>query len=247
MNPFAPTLRSIYNGLDLPQPAKSRILLEISGDMEDCYQALLESGVEKKEALRQTEERFRPDSQILQALVQIHVPPITRLIDRFSREARSRWEKTVLFLLLCMVFVFAGPGLVSMQMIRDAGKYAWPVLGFALAGILIFLARMCRLHLKQSNDVRRLRDGMPFILFLGGAGVMTGIAGACTETVRFLQDVTRYPDDWLRHLVHVLTQDSAIMTLAILNAVFLGFCWFMLNRKIERIEQSEIQVLLKME
>ncbi len=38
MNRFAPLLKSINARLDLPQPTKSRIILEIASDLEDMYQ-----------------------------------------------------------------------------------------------------------------------------------------------------------------------------------------------------------------
>lgn len=246
MNPFAPTLKTIYDSLDLPQPEKSRILLEISGDMEDCYHNLLDSGLGEKAALQQTEERFRLDARTLQALIQIHMPPIKRLMDRFSRQAQSRWEKTLLLLLLCIILAFSGPDLISMQMIRDAGKYAWPVLSFALVGMFVFLYKLYHLNLKQSYEIRRVRDGMIFLLFLGGAGVMTGIVGTCTETVCFLRDAMIYSDHILKLLVHLLMRNSALMTMGILNAIFMGIGWFILMRKIEDIEQSEVRILLKL-
>lgn len=247
MNPFASTLKTMYDRLDLPQPEKSRILLEIASDMEDCYRHLTESGLGEKEAVRQTEARFRPDASNLQALTQIHTPVIQKWMDRFSRHAQSRWEKTLLLTLLCMVLAFSGPDLASMRLIRDAGIWAWPTAGFALTGILVFLIKVYRLSLKRKYDVRRLRDGTLFLLFLGGAGVMTGLTGVCTETIRFAEQTLADMDRFTAFAVDALVRNSAAMTMGILNAIAMGICWFGLNRKIEEIEQSEIHILLKME
>lgn len=246
MNPFAATLKTIYSELDLPQPEKSRILLEISADMEDCYQTYLDSGIPEKEAFQQTQDQFSLDSNNLQALVQIHTPPVKRMMDRFSQQAQSRWEKTILLLLLCLILAFAGPDLISMQMIRDAGKYAAPILTFALLGLLVFLFKVYHLNLKKSYDIHRLRDGIMLLLFLGGAGLMTGIVGSCTETVQLTKHVLADMDSFLYHFLHTLVQNSAMITMGILNAISVGIYWFILIRKIEEIEQSELRMLLEL-
>ena len=42
MSRFAASLREISGRLNLPQPARARVLTEIAGDLDDLYQAFLE-------------------------------------------------------------------------------------------------------------------------------------------------------------------------------------------------------------
>jgi hypothetical protein len=48
MTRFSDTLRALNERLDLPQPVRSRILLEIAGDLEDLEQHFLDSGLSQK-------------------------------------------------------------------------------------------------------------------------------------------------------------------------------------------------------
>ena len=54
MTRFANLLSRIRNRLDLPQPTKSRILLEISSDLEDAYHYYMDQGMTHQEAKKKT-------------------------------------------------------------------------------------------------------------------------------------------------------------------------------------------------
>ena len=58
MTRFAPLLKSINDRLDLPQPTKSRIILEIAADLEDLYQFYQNQGMNESEAAQKAEEKF---------------------------------------------------------------------------------------------------------------------------------------------------------------------------------------------
>ena len=50
MRRIAEVLKQVSDGLDLPQPTKSRILLEMAGDLEDLYQHHLSQGFDEAAA-----------------------------------------------------------------------------------------------------------------------------------------------------------------------------------------------------
>lgn len=52
MNRFGARLREIHERIDLPQPLKSRIILEIASDMNDTYEELRGRGLGEEEAAR---------------------------------------------------------------------------------------------------------------------------------------------------------------------------------------------------
>ena len=66
MNRFISLLQRVNDKLDLPQPEKSRILLEIAADLQDMYQVYLDKGLGEEEAVKRTEEKFSWD------ITQIH-------------------------------------------------------------------------------------------------------------------------------------------------------------------------------
>ncbi len=54
MKQFESQLKKINNKLDLPQPVKSRIVLEIAADMEDTFNFYFDKGMNEKDALQKT-------------------------------------------------------------------------------------------------------------------------------------------------------------------------------------------------
>lgn len=48
MDPFKTLLININNKLELPQPTRSRIILEISADLNDAYHTFQSQGMSKK-------------------------------------------------------------------------------------------------------------------------------------------------------------------------------------------------------
>jgi hypothetical protein len=55
---FSSIIRDLNSRLDLPQPARSRVLLEIHADLEDLYEFYLQKGAEAAEAEKMAEERL---------------------------------------------------------------------------------------------------------------------------------------------------------------------------------------------
>ena len=58
MKRFAAVLRNIDKVLNIPQPSRSRVILEISADMQDLYEYHIRQGLDDKQALRRTVEDF---------------------------------------------------------------------------------------------------------------------------------------------------------------------------------------------
>jgi len=58
MTQFTPILKRINERLDLPQPTKSRIILEIASDLEDTFRFYLQKGLDEQESFQKAEEKF---------------------------------------------------------------------------------------------------------------------------------------------------------------------------------------------
>ena len=72
MSRFAEVLTRISAGLDLPQATRSRILLEMAGDLEDLYQHHRSQGLDEAQATRRAEEAFVASDEALKHLAHIH-------------------------------------------------------------------------------------------------------------------------------------------------------------------------------
>ncbi len=96
MRGFGAELRELAERLDLPQPMRSRILLELSADLTDLAAALRAEGATEEEARRRAVEVLFPSGAALAELERLHRPLYRRLVDRFSEPARHGVERSLL-------------------------------------------------------------------------------------------------------------------------------------------------------
>jgi hypothetical protein len=129
MTRFADTLRRLNDKLDLPQPVRSRILLEIDSDLNALYQHFRDSGLSEETARRQAVEHCDLSDEALAELVDVHTSWFRRFLDRFSVQAQTRWERAFLILLLVFVAAVTAPLVVSIRVFEVASFAVWPVLG----------------------------------------------------------------------------------------------------------------------
>ncbi len=90
MSRFAGELRETCERLSLPQPTRSRVLLEISADMEDLYHLNRERGLSESEAHTLAVENCDLSYDSLAALTEIHTGPARRILDTLPSEILSR-------------------------------------------------------------------------------------------------------------------------------------------------------------
>ncbi len=69
MSQFAPLIREIGEQLCVPQPARSRILLEISADLEDLSAHYRSQGLSPQAAATRTRETLALSGEALERLV----------------------------------------------------------------------------------------------------------------------------------------------------------------------------------
>jgi hypothetical protein len=240
---FTATLRRVSERLDIPQPARSRVLLEIAGDLDDLHAHYLASGLEAATAARRVEEEFALSDDALRALVALHASPLRRLLDGLSTQARGRWERGLLLGLLAFAALAAGRLVLTRDFFAQPSPFLWPVLLLALVALALSVAKAWLLFARQEHEPRRLRRhlvALPALaagqLALGGLGAWLGLGLAA----------------WRGHLapeqVGVLMADAlrsgvALMIVAQVCALLLALAWFSLERRIRAVEDHEALVL----
>ena len=58
MSRFADVLNQVRDRLEIPEPSRTRIVLEMASDLEDSYQYYLDQGHDEAEAARLARETF---------------------------------------------------------------------------------------------------------------------------------------------------------------------------------------------
>jgi len=243
MSSFGSYLEEVNRRLGLPQPAKSRILLEIAADLRDLYELYRSRGLGEEEAEQRALEKIRLSDEAMGQLVRIHESPFRRWLAGLSGSSQSRLERAAFAAVLLFVLVMTGREVVAAPFLRAAGPFIWPILAFAAGAAAIALARAYALFVKKDHHIKRIRSGLDALLALSAASVLTAVFGLLLELYRSfgrsVSDVERtllYSSDWL-------LRSSALITAGLLVAILVCIIWFLLYRKVVRIEQAEVGFL----
>lgn len=176
MTRFADVLRGIDGRLTLPQPAKSRILLEIAGDMDDLYQTFRQQGLSREEARREAVARLDLSDEALEDLATVHTSRLRRFLDGLSEQGRGRTERAALSLLVLFLVVTTGRQIVGSTFFANASSLSWPALILGLGAVVAGARKAWALWLTQDHDVRRLQQGLAPILVLAGLSFSIGFS-----------------------------------------------------------------------
>ncbi len=240
MTRFRETLKLASDRLDLPQPTKSRILLEIASDLDAAYEHFRAQGLEEEEAVRKTTERFQLSDEVLAQLAQIHRTPFRRLLDRLSTSAQSRWERLMLLLLLLFIAGMAGRHLQVSLLASHVSPFVWPALGLALVALGLGLHKGYVLFLKKDHNLRHLRSGLHPLLALAGVDLGIGAYGWVFELHAAAGRVARGAEPLVCTLDWLL-RTSGLMLICLPAALGTALAWFALTSKAGAIERAEIE------
>jgi hypothetical protein len=244
MTQFAGILREIGAGLNLPQPTKSRILLEMAGDLEDLYQHHLGQGLAAPEAARRAEEAFAASEEALRHLARIHESG-GGLTDRVIRQAGSIWEKTLLVLWVLAVILIAAKVATAERFFFIVSPFVWPIAGIALAALAFSLWKLHELFLRKPLDLRRLRSGLSILLFLAAASLAVSVCGFFYHLRWYaFQTFEGAPEGVYSMFATWLLAISSMMIIGLLTAILTAIIWYLLEKLVVRIENREANALL---
>lgn len=241
MTAFDAELRGLAERLDLPEPIRTRTLLELRSDLEAMAAALESRGVAGEEARRRAVETLLPSAESVAELRRVHRPLYQRLVDRFSVRGRHRLER-LLLALLAAVYVASGLStLARLDLLATPSPFLWPVL---LIAVLIGVAGAGKLfHLfvagARSDSLRR---GLRLLPLLGAAVLVVAFGGLTVDLYvvagRLAAGMSVAPEllAWLR-------REAALLSLALLAASAAGLIWLVAAVRVARIEQARAAAL----
>jgi len=241
MNQFTPILKKINEKLDLPQPTKSRIILEIAADMEDAYSLYLQQGMSEREAMTKVKETFAFTDSALRELTEIHQTFFRRLMGKFSEQAANRWERVVLFVVFLFVIAITTKTFATTPFFSQASNFIFPISGLFVGIILIAKVKFYQLYIRKDHDVKKLRRWMSWIVILGIANLVISFTGGIFE---FLA-IPKLTGDIFQNSLAQMIKFSTVGMVGSLVTILTAIIYFFLNSKIQKIEQAEASILLK--
>lgn len=245
MSHFSPHLRNLATRLPIPEPMRSRVLLEIATDMEDLFRHLVEGGMGEEAAARSVVEHFDLSEDALRDLAKVHNSPLSRSLEGLSSQAGTRWERALLGLVALFVApVLFGPLLHQPTLLGDASRLAVALLGILALGLGLGVSKafiLFRTGPRGPIPRRGLRILPGIALFL----FVFGFAGIWVELYRAALAIRHAPEMALRFLVEWLHMASATMVLALAGGLLMALLWFFLENRCRYLEERAAAVILE--
>lgn len=243
MTSFGEVLRPLRARLPLPQPARTRVLLEVAADLEDMYRHYRASGLSEEEARVRAVDTFDLSDAALAELVRVHTSFLRRLLDRLSAQAQSRWERGLLLIVAgTLAFVFVQVVLRG-AIVAVAGAQVWPTLICGLAGMTVGLVKFYQIHIKQDHELRRARRGLDAIAMLAGAQVLLGFLIGWISLYLAARRIANDVEYAGVHLFNWLLSASATLSVSLMGALLTAMIWFALARSVAGIADAEAALL----
>ena len=246
MSTFERILTALNENLVLPQPARSRVLLEIAGDMEAFFELARDQGRSDAEAEQLAIDAFHPSSETVTDLVRLHGSPVALWMDGLSNQAQTVWERVLLAIVLIPAAAVILPVLADQRVFEAAGWLGWPVVGICGAACLLSVFKLYQLVIKLDHRPRVLRRGMTMLFGLSVAPAPLGLLLSVVELYTALGVLVETRSEGELSLVMALLRGSAVMSLALTASILGCVLWFFLNRWIASIEEKEVELLLNL-
>ena len=251
---FAPILKRIHDKLDLPQAAKSRIVLEISADMEDLYQECKERGMTDDEAVRKVCETMEASNETLRELTEIHTSLFNRIANRISDRPLSLWENLVLVTVLLLITGVSAHTILTTPFFSRANVAVYPVLAVFIGTMVRAAFMVPRLFFTTGRDPRNMRRGLSTIFAGGSLCAVISLLGYVIDLYFSRMDAMFLGPDFFLYFidsgsslsgaVEWLIRNTSMMMFGMFTVMTISLIWFMMLNKAVRNEQAETVMLI---
>ena len=248
MNRFAEVLKQARDQLQIPEPARTRVLLEMASDLEDSYQIYLSQGCDEPEAVRRAEESFGTSEEALKHLANIHQGGLGGIGGRISGQVGRPWEKILLILLVAFEVLLTIKVLSQENFFLFLSPFVWPIAGLGLAAFSFTIWKLYQIFSRSGTDVRQLKTGLGVLLFCAGASFAVAGCGFLYHIQRFFKlNYQDAPESLFMNFAGWMFSISSMMTVGLLVSILTALVWFFLSGLVARAEMREMETLLEAE
>ncbi len=188
MEVFERVLRRAEAGLRVPEPRRSRILLEMASDLEDLYRSYRERGLDEEEARERAVRLLGASPEVLAEMGRTHGSRMAGVLDRVAGAGAHRLESALVVLVAALAAAVGAYAVWRSPVAAEPSPWTWAVLALAGlgagAGLAHGLALFVRPRRITAHPVASLRvlPGLAMACLttsaLGALVVLAGIAGA---------------------------------------------------------------------
>jgi hypothetical protein len=240
---FIPLLKSVAERIDLPQPAKSRILAEIASDLDGLYEHYLNEGSSPEEAQSKAAEVLDLSDEALEQLVDVHQSLFRRWMDSLSLQAQTRWERGLFSILVLILLATGIPQMSGEEFFQNPSPFIWPVAVLGLVSLLFGLWKCYQIYLRKDHRMGRVHQGLPTLIFFGLLATALGAFGFSIELYLALEKlIFNYEGLWL-YLIQWLELGLPLLLLSFTITLATALTWFTLINKVQKIVTAELSFL----
>lgn len=245
MKRFARVLSKARERLEIPEPSRTRVLLEMASDLEDSFEFHLSQGCDEAEAARRAEESFGTSEEALKHLTRIHESSIGGIQNRLSGQIGRSWEK-VLLLVIVAFEIWAAVKIISHEaFFMFLSPFLWPIAALALAALGVTVWKLYQIFFQSGSDVRLLRSGLGSLLFFASASLAVTACGFLFHIQRFFRlNYEAAPEALFMNFAGWMATISFMMILGLLLAMLTALIWFVLINLATRSERRQVEELL---
>lgn len=245
MNRFARVLGEARDRLQIPEPSRTRVLLEMASDLEDSFRYHLSQGCDESEAARRAEEAFGTSEEAIKHLTRIHLSGFAGVQQRLSGQIGRPWERLLLLAILAFEILAAVKIVSHDAFFMFFSPFLWPIAALALAALLLTVWKLHQIFFQGDSDVRQIRSGLGGLLFFAGASLTVTACGFLFHLQRFFRlNYEAAPESLFVNFAGWMATISFMMTLGLLLAMLTALSWFVLVNLAARSERREIEGLL---
>jgi hypothetical protein len=245
MSDFAAALRRIDSRLHLPQPARSRVILELAGDLEELYEHYRDKGLAEDAAREAALSDLDASDEVLTALAEVHASAARKGMDRLVRQAEAPWARALLVVVLAGGMVAAARAALTPMFVEDAGMFLWPVGLCLLAGLATGATLLLRLQRFDADDPTLAHVLLDRLAVLIVAEVVISAVGSWLELYWAAGRMVDARGELTVQLFGWLVRSSALVSAGILGALVLSVLWFFASYRTAVLEDARAALLMK--
>jgi len=245
MKRFARILSEAHDQLQIPEPSRTRVLLEMASDLEDSYQFHLERGCDETEAARRAEEAFGTSEEALKHLTRIHESGLGGMQNRLSGQIGRPWEKILLLVIFAFEILATAKVVSHEAFFMFLSPFVWVIGALALTAFVFTAWKLYQIFFGRGSDVRQLRSGLGALLFFAGASLAVSACGFLFHIQRFFRaNYESAAESLFMNFAGWMATISFMMILGLLVAMLTALIWFVLSNLVSRAERREVEALL---
>jgi hypothetical protein len=247
MTSFRAELQHLADRLDLPEPARTRILLEVAGDLEAAHEAARADGLDDDSARRRALDYCDLSDHALRDLAAVHGTALRQVLDALPGTVRRLWERGLLVAIVLMLTVTAGAVVGAPGFWARSSVFVQPLALLAVAATATALVRVYALWIRADHHPSRLRRGHGLLLALALAMVAWGAFGFWCELAWAAGRLRAAFADGMPATLDWLLRGSGLLVVSLVAGLLTGLGWAALQRKAARCELAALEALLEIE